>query len=67
MRADLDSLMPKTDLQFELQRIKAGLDGVMSTMVTKRDLAAFEQRMTIKFGAMVFAGMSFLAVLQKVF
>ena len=50
----------------DLEPIRSDLDRVKSTMATKADLAALEQRMTIKFGAMAFAGMSFLAVLQKV-
>ena len=46
--------------------IRSDLDSVLATMLTKADLVAFERRMTIKFGAMMLAGTSFLAVLQKV-
>ena len=58
--------MGSSGLEAVFRSIKAGLEYVMSTMVTKTDLAAFEQRMTIKFGAIAFAGMSLLAVLQEV-
>ncbi|MDE0055223.1 MAG: hypothetical protein OXP28_09850 [Gammaproteobacteria bacterium] len=61
-----ETLATKADYEAVFRSIKADLEYVMSTMVTKTDLAAFEQRMTIKFGAMAFAGMSLLAVLQKV-
>ena len=79
--AALESMVSKADLELALQPMmtradaeksmasKADLAALEKRMMTKvaADLAALEQRMTIKLGTMVIAGMSFLALFQKVF
>ena len=77
--AALEPMASKADLELALQPMmtRADLDAALEPMASKADLelalqpiradmVALEHRMTIKLGAMMVAGMSILAILQKV-
>ena len=78
--AALEPMVSKAELEIALQPMvtKADLNAALEPMVSKAELemalqpikaelVALEQRMTIKLGAFVAAGVGFLAVFEKVF
>ena len=67
-----ERLVTKADLEIAIQplvtraELDAALDAALQPMASKADLAALEQRITMRLGTLVVAGIGLLAVFQKI-